>query len=39
MDLRCPKCGISLSTKEEMADHVKTHAKEEMEKMKSGLKL
>ena len=39
MDLKCPKCEKVLATKEEMAEHAKVHAKEEMDKMKSGLKL
>ena len=39
MDLKCPKCGKTFSTKEEMAEHVKVHAKDAMDSMKSGLKL
>ena len=39
MDLKCPKCGKMLATKEEMAEHAKTHAKEGMDKMKSGFKI
>ena len=39
MDLKCPKCGKVLATKEEMAEHAKVHAKEGMDSMKSGLKL
>ena len=39
MDLKCPKCGKVLATKEEMAEHAKEHAKDAMDSMKSGLKL
>ena len=39
MDLKCPKCGKILATKEEMAEHAKVHAKDSMDNMKSGLKL
>ena len=39
MDLKWPKCGKGLSSKEEMAEHTKTHAKEGMDKMKSGFKI
>ena len=39
MDLKCPKCGKVLSSKEEMAEHAKVHAKDAMDNMKSGLKL
>jgi len=39
MDLKCPKCEKVLATKEEMAEHAKLHAKEEMDKMKSGFKI
>jgi len=39
MALKCPKCGNSFSTKEEMVEHAKVHAKDAMDSMKSGLKL
>ena len=39
MDLKCPKCGKILDSKEDMTEHAKVHAKEGMDKMKSGLKL
>ncbi len=39
MDLKCPKCGKTFSTKEEVVEHAKVHAKEGMDIMKSGLKL
>ena len=39
MDLKCPKCGKTFSTKEDMAEHVKVHAKDAMDSMKSGLKI
>ena len=39
MDLKCPKCGKVLSSAEEMAEHTKTHAKEGIDKMKSGFKI
>ena len=39
MDLKCPKCGKVLATKEEMAEHAKTHAKDIMDDVKSGLKM
>ena len=39
MDLKCPKCGKVLSSKEEMVEHTKVHAKDAMDSMKSGLKL
>ena len=39
MDLKCPKCGKVLATKEEMAEHAKVHAKDAMDCVKSGLKL
>jgi hypothetical protein len=39
MDLKCPKCGKVLSTKEEMFEHAKVHAKDFKNSMNSGLKL
>ncbi len=39
MELKCPKCGKKLSSKEEMVEHAKTHAKDAMDDVKSGLKL
>jgi hypothetical protein len=39
MELKCPKCGKVLASKEEMAEHAKVHAKDAVEDMKSGLKL
>ena len=39
MDLKCPKCGKTFSTKEEMVEHMKVHAKGAIDSMKSGLKL
>lgn len=39
MELKCPKCGKSFSTKEQMAEHAKIHAKEAMGSVKSGLKM
>ena len=36
MDLKCPKCGKSLSSKEEMAEHTKMHAEEGMDKMNTA---
>lgn len=39
MELKCPKCGKSFNTNEEMVEHAKEHAKEVTGKFTSEFKL